>query len=61
MAATEPIRSKHHVWELAGYWLKRGSVRNYALIVVLSACKPGTENRPLSYTRNIASPKEKNL
>ena len=31
---TEPIRSKKQVRELAGYWLKRGNLRNYALIVL---------------------------
>ena len=34
MAATEPIRNKQQAQELAGYWLKRGNVRNYALIVI---------------------------
>ena len=34
MAATEPIRQKKQVRELAGYWLKRGNPRNYALIVL---------------------------
>ena len=34
MAATEPIRDKNQVRELAGYWLKRGNTRNYALIVL---------------------------
>ena len=34
MAATEPIRNKRQVKELAGYWLKRGNVRNYTLIVL---------------------------
>jgi integrase len=34
MATTEPIRDKKHVRELAGYWLKRGNFRNYALIVL---------------------------
>ena len=34
MAATEPIRDKRQVRELAGYWLKRGNLRNYALIVL---------------------------
>jgi len=34
MAATEPIRDKKQVRELAGYWLKRGNIRNYALIVL---------------------------
>jgi len=31
---TEPIRGKKQVRELAGYWLKRGNPRNYALIVL---------------------------
>jgi len=34
MAATEPIRNKQQARELAGYWLKRGNIRNYALIVI---------------------------
>ena len=34
MAATEPIRDKKQVKELAGYWLKKGNLRNYALIVL---------------------------
>ena len=34
MATTEPIRNKKHLRELAGYWLKRGSIRNYTLIVM---------------------------
>ena len=34
MASTEPIREKKHVRELAGYWLKRGNLRNYTLIVL---------------------------
>ena len=34
MAATEPIRNKKQVRELAGYWLERGNFRNYALIVL---------------------------
>lgn len=34
---TQPIRNKNHVRELAGYWLKRGNLRNYAL-VVLGVC-----------------------
>ena len=37
MAATEPIRDKNQLKELAGYWLMRGNVRNYTLIV-LGAC-----------------------
>ena len=31
---TEPIRDKKQLKELAGYWLKRGNLRNYTLIVV---------------------------
>ena len=34
MAATDPIREKKHVRELADYWLKEGNHRNYALIVL---------------------------
>ena len=34
MAMTEPIRDKKQVKELAGYWLKRGNLRNYTLIVL---------------------------
>jgi len=34
MPSMEPIREKRQVRELAGYWLKRGCVRNYALIVM---------------------------
>jgi integrase len=34
MAATEPIRDKKQLNQLAGYWLKRGNLRNYALIVL---------------------------
>ena len=34
MATTEPIRDKQQLRELAGYWLKRGNFRNYALIVL---------------------------
>jgi integrase len=34
MAATEPIRDKKQLRELAGYWLKRGNLRNYAMIVL---------------------------
>jgi len=31
---TEPIRNKEQLRELAGYWLKRGNIRNYTLIVL---------------------------
>lgn len=31
---TEPIRDKKQLHQLAGYWLKRGNPRNYALVVV---------------------------
>jgi integrase len=34
MAATEPIRSKRQVRELAEYYLKRGQYRNHCLIVL---------------------------
>ena len=34
MAATEPIRRKHQVRELAAYYLKRGEIRNHVLIVM---------------------------
>jgi integrase len=34
MAATEPIRDKNQLRELGEYFLKRGQLRNYALIVV---------------------------
>ena len=37
MAATEPIRDKKQLKELAGYWLDRDNPRNYAL-VVLGVC-----------------------
>ena len=33
MAATQPIRNKNQVRELAGYYLKRGQIRNYVLVV----------------------------
>ena len=35
--ATEPIRDKKKLRELAGYWLKRGNLRNY-LLIVLGVC-----------------------
>jgi integrase len=34
MAATEPIRDKRHIRELAGYYLKRGQLRNHVLIIL---------------------------
>ena len=34
MAITEPIRDKKQLQNLAGYWLKRGNLRNYTLIVL---------------------------
>ena len=34
MAATEPIRNKHQIRELAGYYLCKGQLRNYVLIVM---------------------------
>ena len=34
MSATQPIRNKHQVRELAGYYLKRGEFRNHLLIVM---------------------------
>ena len=34
MAATEPIRNKNQLRALGEYFLKRGQLRNYALIVV---------------------------
>ena len=34
MAATEPIRNKHHVRQLAEYYLRLGHIRNYVLIVM---------------------------
>jgi integrase len=34
MAATQPIRNKQQVRELAMYYLKLGQIRNYALIVM---------------------------
>lgn len=37
MATTEPIRNKKQLKQLADYFLKRGKLRNYALIVV-GAC-----------------------
>jgi len=34
MAAAEPIRDKKQLQQLAGYWLSRGNLRNYTLIVL---------------------------
>ena len=34
MAITEPVRDKKQLQNLAGYWLKRGNLRNYTLIVL---------------------------
>ena len=34
MATTEPIRNKNQIRELAGYYLNRGQIRNYVLIVL---------------------------
>ncbi len=34
MAATQPIRNKHQVRELAEYYLRKGQPRNYVLIVL---------------------------
>lgn len=34
MAATEPIRDKNQLKELGEYFLKRGQIRNYALVVM---------------------------
>ncbi|MDR1299407.1 MAG: hypothetical protein LBJ84_04070 [Oscillospiraceae bacterium] len=34
MAATQPIRSKRHVRELAGYYLRRGQTRNHLLVIM---------------------------
>jgi integrase len=34
MAAADPIRDLKQLRQLAGYWLKRGGYRNYALIVL---------------------------
>jgi integrase len=34
MSTTQPIRNKNQIRELANYYLKRGQLRNYVLIVV---------------------------
>ena len=34
MSATQPIRSKHQIRELAGYFLGRGELRNHLLVVL---------------------------
>ena len=34
MAATEPIRSKKQLKELAGYFLEKGQIRNYTVVVM---------------------------
>jgi len=34
MKSTEPIRNKHQIRALAEYYLKRGEIRNYVLIVI---------------------------
>jgi integrase len=34
MAATEPIRDKETLKQMAGFWLKRGHTRNYAMMVL---------------------------
>ena len=34
MSTTQPIRNKHQVRELAGYFLKRGELRNHLLVVM---------------------------
>ncbi len=34
MAATQPIRNKHQIRELAAYYLQKGQVRNYVLIIL---------------------------
>lgn len=34
MAATEPIRNKEHLKRLAGYYLERGQIRNYTMIIM---------------------------
>jgi integrase len=34
MAATEPIRDKKQLHQMANYWLKRGHARNYTMIIL---------------------------
>ena len=34
MSTTQPIRNKHQVRELAGYYLKQGQIRNHVLIIL---------------------------
>jgi integrase len=34
MSATQPIRNKHQIRELAEYYLKRGELRNHLLVVM---------------------------
>ncbi|MDR1160479.1 MAG: tyrosine-type recombinase/integrase [Syntrophomonadaceae bacterium] len=34
MAVTEPIRNKHQIRELANFYLQRGQIRNYCLIIL---------------------------
>lgn len=34
MAATEPIRDKKQLKELAEYYLEKGQIRNYTLIIM---------------------------
>jgi hypothetical protein len=34
MAVTEPIRDKHQIRELANFYLQRGQIRNYCLIIL---------------------------
>ena len=51
MSATEPIRSKKELKQLADYFLKRGQLRNYALII-LGACTALRISDLLSLTWN---------
>ena len=34
MATTQPIRNKHQIRELAGYYLQKGQLRNYVLVIL---------------------------